>query len=332
MSRTGSRKLLVVSVILALVALGTAVALVARRPSSKPSEDSTRGESEGHGEGAIRLALALPQGSGPALTSVAFVVQSSRKVVIARGVIPVADPKAATLSQDVVLPVGQGDIVTFIGNATASNINRTYYLGRKTFDVVPGQTTEVPFAASPPTAGRGAASDVTVAAAAGTNDPGTVSNASACESCQLSSSKPLCDPPNLTATSNTNPQTGEETGVGWGCGTLPTAAGQAACSALLHCLSVNNCERQGQNPVLGCYCGDAQSTSCIAGQGITGVCIAQYHAAAMASADGPAAGATVPELARFIATSASNPTTPLGLADNIRICASESSCDICSSL
>jgi hypothetical protein len=120
--------------------------------------------------------------------------------------------------------------------------------------------------------------------------------------------------------------------LGWGCATLGTDAARAACVALLHCLNVNDCEKRGQNPVMGCYCGTSPAGPCLGGEGINGACIAAYQAAASASAGGPAPGSSTAQLSRFIALAASDPSTPIGLADNVRKCAMDTPCDICSAL
>src|SRR4029079_11815941 len=101
---------------------------------------------------------------------------------------------------------------------------------------------------------------------------------------------------------------------------------------LLHCLNVNDCEKRGLNPVMGCYCGAPAAGPCLGGQGSNGVCIPQYQAAAAASPGGPSASASAAELSKFIAIAAADPTTPIGLADNIRKCAVDTPCDLCSAL
>jgi len=58
----------------------------------------------------------------------------------------------------------------------------------------------------------------------------------------------VCASENITATSNTDPQTGDQTGVGWGCGTFAEPKARSACLALLHCLNINECGHPGENP------------------------------------------------------------------------------------
>jgi hypothetical protein len=333
MSRAGSKRFLVLSLSLGIALLGTAVATFVghssrRREVPSPSDEvaAPNVAQIREGPGRVGLSLALPAGS--ALSSVAYAVLSAGRVVIARGNIPVGDPSVTTLSQSLVLPAGKADTVTFVGTSSAAGTRRTKFLGSKTFDVVPGQATEVAFTA--------AASAATELAAAGVGTPtdnlGAGESGLACQSCELSSGQGICDSPNITATSATNPQTGEQTGIGWGCGTLPDAKAQAACGALLRCLNATDCGHKGENPVTGCYCGAAAPDACIGGVGITGACIAEYQAAAAASPGGPAPGASGGQLSQFIATAAGDPTTPVGLADNIKHCAAETHCDACGAL
>ena len=282
--------------------------------------------------GRVRLVLSLPAAAN--LSAVSYVVQSSANTVLERGTLPVEGPSVKTLSREIVLPSGEGQTVTLVGTARAGSAARTVYLGRRTFEVVAGATKEVSVGASatatPPQADQGpprgtpAALDVTGAG------PGR--DTLACQSCVLSSAQPICDPPNITATSSTNPATGEQTGVGWGCGTLATAPARGACLALVRCISANGCGRKGENPVMGCYCGGASPELCIGGQALTGPCIAEYQSSARASPGAPVATATAGELSRFIATESSNPSTAVGLADNLAQCALDTECDACSAL
>ncbi len=333
MSRAGSKKFLIVSLSLGIALLGTVVAtfvghLSKRREVSKQSDEIAvpNVDQIREGPGRVGLSLALPAGS--ALSSVAYAVLSADRVVIARGNIPVGDPSVTTLSQSLVLPAGKGDTVTFVGTSSAGVARRTTYLGSKTFNVIPGQATEVGF-----TPAAGAATDFAAAGVGTTTGSlGNGDNGLACQSCELSSSQGICDSPNITATSATNPQTGEQTGIGWGCGTLPDAKAQAACVALLRCFNATDCGHKGENPVTGCYCGAAAPEACIGGGGITGACIVEYQAAAAASPGGPAPGASVGQISQFIATSAGDPTTPVGLANNIKHCAAETHCDACGAL
>jgi hypothetical protein len=333
MSRVGSKKLLIVSLSLGIALLATAVVtfvghLSQRGEVSKQSDERAVPNVDQIREGPGRLSLSLALPAGSALSSVAYAVLSPGRVVIARGDIPVGDPRVTTLAQSLVLPAGKGDTVTFVGTSGAGGTKRTTYLGSKTFDMVPGQATEVSFTP--------AASAATNFASAGV---GTASsgvefgdNGLACQSCELSSPQGICESPNITATSSLDPKTGEQTGIGWGCGTLPDATAQAACGALLHCLNATDCGHQGENPVTGCYCGAAAPEACIGGVGITGRCIAEYQAAAAVSQGGPPTGAAVGQISQFIATAAGDPTTPIGLANNIKHCAAETHCDACGAL
>lgn len=274
--------------------------------------------------GRVKLTLQLPPGS--ALGAVGYVVQTAANTVAARGSIPIADPSVTSVSQELVLPSGRGQSVTFVGSVPGTSENggasRSVFLGRQALDVPAGGKAEVSFSAGTSSGKSGGGLGLT----------GAKGDDESCQACQLASAVPLCDPPNLTATSSQDPRTGEQTGIGWGCGTLQSAGARAACTALLHCLNVQDCEKGGRNPVMGCYCGSASATSCFAGQGIDGPCIAEYNAAAAASVGGPAAGATVSQLSRFIATVAADPTTAIGLADNIRKCAIDTPCEVCEAL
>jgi hypothetical protein len=284
--------------------------------------------------GRVRLALNLPAGAN--LSAVSYVVQSSANTVLQRGTLPVEGPGVRTLSKEIVLPSGEGQTVTLVGTARSGSAARTVYLGRRTFEVVAGATKAVAVGASPATASSSAQADresprgAPTALEAAASGPGR--DTLACQSCELSSAQPICDPPNITATSSTNPATGEQTGVGWGCGTLGSGPARNACLALLRCIGASACGRRGENPVMGCYCGTATPELCIGGEGVTGPCITEYQAAARVSPGAPAATATGGELSRFIATESSNPSTPVGLADNLAQCALDTECDACSAL
>ena len=277
--------------------------------------------------GSARFGLTLPPGSD--ISSVSYAVISPDRVVIARGTIPATGDGRPLESASIILPAGQRDTVTFVGSSKGPAV-RVSYLGTRTFEVEPGRTTKVDLPSA--TGGEGGAQ---LAALTGDTGDGkkTVSDpVLACQSCQLASQQPICNSPNITATSATDPNDGDQTGIGWGCSTLPDAKAQAACLALLRCLNANGCGRPGENPVSGCYCGGASPESCIGGVGITGACVAEYHAAAAASAGAPATGANAAALAQFIATAASDPTTAVGLADNVKHCAMETHCDACDML
>lgn len=274
--------------------------------------------------GQLQVSAAVP----PDCSAVAYAVVSSSGVVLARGTLPVANGESAP--QLIAIPSG-GGTVTFVGTKTKDGASRTVYLGALPVEVSPGQQSAVQLSVG---SEAEAATSRTPAAGsvAGTTVSGSTDSAVACRACEMSSAQGICDSPNITATSSTDPQTGEQTGIGWGCGTLPDAKAQAACLALLRCLNAKSCGRPGENPVLGCYCGDAPAEACMGGQGISGACIAEYQAAATSSPGGPAAGAAVGQLSRFVATAAGDPTTPVGLANNIKHCAMETHCEACEAL
>lgn len=261
--------------------------------------------------GRARFAITPPP--GPALSSISYVVQSPERITLAKGTFSAAGDATGVVTGAVTLPAGAGAIVTFVGHPK-DPAGSLVLLGQQRFDVPGGATVDVPLSAGAATAGAGG-----VAAVAG--------GAASCETCELASSERFCDPPNLTATSKTDPRTGEQTGVGWGCSTLPTSEARAACVALLRCIDSTGCGRAGESPVMGCYCGDANPHACLSGQGVSGPCVAEYKAAAAASATPPAPGAE----SQAIAASASDPTTPFGLADNVARCASDSHCGGCGS-
>lgn len=335
MSLGSSKTFVSVSVLLAIALSGAGVVAVVNHSRGKrgaanedtpaqlvlPSEAPPAPDGP---PGRVKLTLQLPPGS--ALAAVGYVVQSAANTVAARGTIPVTDPSVTSVSQELLLPSGRGQSVTFVGSVSGTTENggasRSVFLGRQPLDVPAGGRAEVGFSAG--TSSGGASHGVGLTGAKGDDE--------SCQACQLASAVPLCDPPNLTATSSQDPRTGEQTGIGWGCGTLQSPGARAACTALLHCLNVQDCEKGGRNPVMGCYCGSASATSCFAGQGIDGPCVAEYNAAAAASVGGPAAGATVSQLSRFIATAAADPTTAIGLADNVRKCAIDTPCEVCEAL
>jgi hypothetical protein len=302
-----------------VVAAGVLIAIaVAATPTAR-----TRSKSEN--EETVRLALSLPP--GVVARSVGYVVKSSSNEGLASGSIVVADPTASA-SLEVRLPPGTGNTVTFISDPGSSESHGQRYLGSETFDVVAGSANHVDVGANrfaPFQAGTGASSEgsssvgATVAGASGATN---------CQTCELGSEQGRCDPELLTATGNSDPN-GNVT-PSWGCDTLSTAPQKAACAALLHCISTTQCGA-GDSPVAGCYCGSASAVPCFSGEGIDGPCIPFYRAAAVVSADGPGATANDAELSRFVATFASNPKTPIGLADNVGECALVAHCDACNS-
>jgi len=334
MNRRVSKTALLVS-----VALGIVVALFVVRPWSAPPPESSHALEEAaappseltiqRGVGQVRLTFALP--AETALSALAYAVVSASDIVIARGNVAVDQAHPTAQMQVVPLPAGQGNRLTVVGTSNVDGVKRTVHLGSRVFDVVPGQETAVNFT---PGVGAGEPSPEIAAAGTGLVVPGAASadDATACQSCELSSAQGICDSPNITATSSVNPQSGEQTGIGWGCGTLRDPKAQAACQALLHCLNVNDCSHPGQNPVTGCYCGGAAADQCIGGQGINGACVPEYQSAALVSAGGPPVGAPGGQLSQFIATASSDPTTPIGLANNIKHCATETHCDACGTL
>jgi hypothetical protein len=261
--------------------------------------------------GRIRFSVPLP--SGAELASVSYFVQSPERVALAKGTVAVAADQSGPLSYTVTLPSVAGATVTFVGHPK-DPAHGLVLMGQEKFDVPPGATAEVAVA------GGG------TAAPAGGDQPAAGVAKASCEACELASTQPLCDPPNLTATSKADPDTGEQTAIGWGCSTLTTSQARDTCVALLRCIESTGCGHAGENPVMACYCGEANAQACLAGQGISGACVAEYKAAAAASGGTSAATESV-----FVATSASNPTTAVGLADNVARCALDSRCGGCGS-
>jgi hypothetical protein len=300
------------------------------RKSALPREQTSAAGTEpsaARGVGQVRLAMTLPSDSG--LSSLSYAVVSVRQVVVARGNAAVEQQSGVVATQALSLPGGEHYTLSVIGNSDAGGVKRAVYLGSHAFEVVAGQEAPVSFA---PNAGVDRSAGELPGAAVAAGDSTSTGGALACQSCELSSGQGICDSPNVTATSSTDPRTGEQTGVGWGCGTLADAKARSACLALLHCLNVNGCGHPGENPVTGCYCGAAPAEDCMAGQGIDGACIAEYQAAAVASPGGPATGAGSGQISQFIATESGDPTTPVGLANNIKHCATETHCDACQTL
>jgi hypothetical protein len=268
--------------------------------------------------GRAKLAITIPSGAG--LTSVSYAVVSPGHTVVERGSAPVEEHAGVVTPPVITLPSGNGYRLSVVGKSALGGSKHVVYLGATTFDVPANHETPVSF--TPAAAGDGVPSSATT----------PVDSAVACQSCELSSDQGICTVENLTATSRMDPKTGDQTGVGWGCGTLADAKAQSACLALLRCLNANGCERSGENPVAPCYCGTAAPEQCIGGLGINGACIAEYQAAARVSSGGPGSTAGTGQLSQFIATVSGDPTTPIGLADGIKLCASESHCDACQTL
>lgn len=326
-------------VVVALVGVGVGALLVARafiappRQAAEKKNDEPAAAPEAPtavapvGLGRVKLAIALPANS--ALSSISYAVVSAAHIVVARGSAPVEKQTAIVSPPAIALAGGKGYTLSVVGNSTVGGVKRATYLGSGGFDVAPDRDTPVSFT---PNAGVDHAAGESAGAAVAAGSGGAVDNATACQSCELSSSQGVCASENITATSNTDPKTGDQTGVGWGCATLGDSKAQSACLALLHCLNVKDCGHPGESPITGCYCGAAPAEACMGGQGITGACIAEYQAAAIASPGGPALGAASGQLSRFIATAAGDPTTPVGLADNIKHCAAETNCEVCQAL
>jgi hypothetical protein len=324
MSTVTTRRAPRLAAFVAAIAVIIAVSFsVAHLRSGGASRDQSGDGSE------IPVKLRLPLAAGARFDSISYVVKSAAGSLVTQGTLPVTNPVA--LSHVIALPVADGDTITLTGHPRGAAADGAVPLGTKTFDVVAsGSTMDLVVGPSASASSAGANAGTPFAAAANAADASD--NLTACQSCQRDSKAGICDPPNLTATSNNNRETGEQTAIGWGCATLPTTAARAACVALLHCLDVNDCGDKGANPVMACYCGKAAPDACIGGQGLTGVCVAQYQAAAAASADGPPAGSDVGTLSRFIATNAADPITPVGLADNVRHCTVDTPCEICGAL
>jgi hypothetical protein len=323
--------------VIPLVAAVGAAFLIARArirplgPAAQRSNDEITAaagapRAEPQGLGRAKVAITVPSESG--LTSVSYVVLSAEHFVVARGNAPVDKQTGAAAPPAIVLLGGKRYTLAAVGNSEVGGVKRATYLGSGAFEVTSGQETPVSFT---PNAGATGES-VGAATPAGGTATAPADSALACQSCELSSSQGICASENITATSNTDPQTGEQTGVGWGCGTLVDSKAQAACVALLRCLNANGCEHPGENPVTGCYCGAAPAEDCIGGQGITGACVAEYQAAAAASPGGPGSGSSGGQLSQFITGASGDPTTPVGLADNIRHCAMQTHCDACQML
>ncbi len=341
MSRGRSKVLLIIPLVAAVGGLVTVARLMVRpardrsegRSEGAVGDEASRsgpqasGQSEAQALGRAKLHITVPSDSG--LTSVSYAVVSPEHIVVARGTAPIDKQSGLAAPAPLGLPGGKAYTLAVVGNSQVGSIKRASYLGSDTFELPSGNETQVTFS---PNAGAGPGATVSAGAstAAGATPPNDATTA--CQSCELSSDQGVCASENITATSNTDPNTGDQTGIGWGCGTLADSKARSACLALLHCLNVNGCGHPGENPVAGCYCGTAAAEACIGGQGINGACIAEYQAAAVVSPGGPAAGAGTGQLSQFITTASSDPTTPVGLANNVKHCASETHCEACQTL
>lgn len=322
-----------------LAAVGAAVLIVRHftRPSPEAARETADEVTTGVASptsrrypqevGRAKIAITVPPDSG--LSIVSFAIVSTEHIVVERGKAPV-DKQTGIVSPPVItVPSGKGYTLSVVGHSEAGS-RRSVYLGSGAFDVPAGQETAVSFT---PNAGVEHATGESAAAAVPSGATAPVDNVTACQNCELSSDQGACVNENITATSRTDPKTGDQTGVGWGCGTLPEPKAQSACLTLLHCLNANGCNtRSGENPVAECYCGAAAPEQCMGGEGITGACIAEYQAAARVSPGGPGPGAANGQLSVFIATASGDPTTPIGLADGIKLCATETQCDVCQAL
>ena len=288
--------------------------------------------------GAATLTLSALPSDSPRLID--YVVRSSDGTWLADGTAPVTD-SVAPVRVNIPLPVGNGHTVTFSANAKSpGGVAPGSTLATKTFDVVAGQITQVNANAktdSPSPIGTEGLRNAARAIGDGTTGVFAAALSAggdalrSCQACQQANATGKCDPPFLTATSDTNPSTGEQKAIGWGCATLPTPAAQNACVALVRCLNAHDCTH-ANNPVMVCYCGTANPAACIGGSGVDGACVAEYRAAAAASPGGPALTASGPQASAFIATASSDPTTAVGLADNIKQCAASAGCSACDQL
>lgn len=319
------RSTLFTASIVAAAALVAVMALVTLRLRSK------EGAAQDPTQGVMSLKLALGSIEGETPSYVGYVVKSGRGTVLATGSIPVHDAKAP-LSVDVPLAPAKGNTLAVFTTTTQDGKPHASFLGTKTFDVVPGQPTRVDLGTvtvGAPARGAGASGAVNAQGAeapSATTTPlaarTTTESETTCQACELATEQGRCDRDFLSARSEDPPS--------WGCGTLGTPNEQSACTALLHCLNVADCTQAG-NPFVGCFCGGAPVAACAAGVGVSGDCIDQYRAAAEA-AGGPAKDAPIADVARYLSTVATNPRTPVGLADNIKECAGIAHCDSCNTL
>ena len=290
--------------------------------------------SEGDDQGTVSLSLAFAGSRTPSY--VGYVVKSARGAVLKAGSIAVTDPKAP-LAVELALPPGKAHTLTVFSTTNENGRTAEWTLGSRQLDVVAGQTARVDLgtvsvgtaAASPPPPRRGlaegsAATDsVNGTAAHALNAAAGTDAASHCQACEFATEQGKCDREFLSARSEDPPS--------WGCATLGTPREQTACTALLHCMNAASCGQGGQSPFVGCFCGSATLQACLAGAGISGDCMAEYAEAAE-SAGGPPKGSQVADLTRYLTTVATNPRTPVGLADNIRECANLAHCDSCNNL
>ena len=95
-----------------------------------------------------------------------------------------------------------------------------------------------------------------------------------------------------------------------GCNGFTDAAQKAACVDLLNCERVNNCAN-GNDPT-PCLCGALDPSVCITQTSFPGACAAKYIAAYGTSGPHPAGDTIFTEFA--------DPSTPIGIADNLDKC------------
>jgi hypothetical protein len=127
-----------------------------------------------------------------------------------------------------------------------------------------------------------------------------------------------CDPPNtMTCDANCHTidlcakcETAQCDPTIAGCGSL-TGADQTACLALVACIRMTSCSKNGD--AQPCYCGAVSDTVCLTG-GAIGPCKAQVEAAAKSTDSGTIANEFV------------DPSFPLGLATNLIGCDATTSC------
>jgi hypothetical protein len=303
--------------VVAVLTASVAVAIAVGATSSARSADGVGVRRE-----PVQCNLSLPAGAGA--SSIGYVVRSARNEPLASGSIPPGAAPGRPVTAEILLPPGSRDSVTFIVNPSVGG-DASSFIANQVFDVRSeganavevGSSRFVPLAA-------GAAGGGTGAAAATTN-----AEAPNCQACELASDQGRCAPDLLTATWNT----GGSGDQGWGCDTLSTATEKSACVALLQCLTTSHCAQDDHDlPVARCYCGSASTVPCFTGDGIDGPCITSYRAAAAASRGGPSVTATDAEVSRFVAINATNPRTPIGLANNLDECAIAAHCDVCNTL
>jgi hypothetical protein len=102
----------------------------------------------------------------------------------------------------------------------------------------------------------------------------------------------------------------------WGCAGL-TGAAKTNCAALIACIRTSHCA-QATNDAQACYCGTATDLGCLSGNA-NGACKAQYEAAAGTTDPGTIAGVFT------------DPSSPVGLADNEITCDADTSAPLCTS-